>query len=86
MDVSLFFIGSYIVYLSYFIFGKFIYQTYFEKNEILSVKEATLLSIIILAFLGFIVNFIFPLNQYTNLIILSLCFLIYFFIKKKKYL
>ena len=83
MDVSLFFIGSYIVYLSYFIFGKFIYQTYFEKNEILSVKEATLLSIIILAFLGFIVNFIFPLNQYTNLIILSLCFLIYFFIKKK---
>ena len=83
MDVSLFFIGSYIVYLSYFIFGKFIYQTYYEKIGILSVKEVTLISIIILALLGFVINFIFPLNQYVNLIILILCLSSYFFIKKK---
>ena len=79
----MFFIGS--IFLTNFyilLYGK-IFNKFFFKDSNNSIYDIAILGSIFVAFLGLLVNFLFPLNKITNSIIFLIPFLL--LLKKKNF-
>lgn len=81
-----FLLGSSLCYLSYFILGLFIYEKFYTKIAEINFFETTLIGLLAISYFALIINFFIPLSPKINLVFLIINFLLFFFIKKKKFI
>ncbi len=82
-EYLLFLLGSFLIYLSYYIIGLFIYKKFYSKIEIINLHETTLIGLLVLSLLSVVINFFLPLTKYVNILILSSSFILCRFLEKK---
>lgn len=70
--------------MNYFILGSLIYQRFNKKFNYLNFQESTLIALIILSFLGFLINFILPLNELVNFLFFLINIFLVIFLKKRQ--
>lgn len=82
-EYLLFLLSSFVIYLSYYIIGLFIYKKFYSKIGIINFHETTLIGLLVLSLLSVAINFFLPLTKYVNILILSSSLILSTFLEKK---